>query len=328
VRLAALSALTASLGVGLVAVAACDDGVPANAAVGEPIVVHGAQFISGPLPGPAPVDGGPAPVGDGGASFPPLTVTNVGFQSPLALPGAAGKGFTGRATSDTAAIGIALSGLGSGYWIVPMGAPDGMFPGQNDFSFAADFDANDDPGRRPLLTVAIDSSGNAGTQVATPLCIESRIPDNLHACNKVNKVPEAVFTLQWDTNFDLDLHVVFPNGTNVNAKTTPVAVPVTGSIIPNSDPAIDRDSIGGCVPDGLRQEDLVFQDAPQHGTYLIYADPFSGCGQATTRFNVIINEVGSDGNLHETFRRSGELLQMQATGGGSTGLFVTQKTYE
>jgi hypothetical protein len=46
------------------------------------------------------------------------------------------------------------------------------------------------------------------------------------------------------------------------------------------------------------------------------------------RFNMIINEVGSDGALHQTFTRSGELLQMSATGGASTGLFVFQKQYE
>jgi hypothetical protein len=328
VRLRAIVALAVSLGAGLFAVAACDDGVQANSGVGEPIIVHGAQFFPGALPGAPPIDGGSAPMGDGGApTFPPLTVTNVGFQSPLALPGAAGKGFSGRATSDTSAIGIALAGIGSGYWVVPVQAPDGQYPGQNDFAFAADFDANDPAGRRSLLTVAIGPGGNAGAQVATPMCLESRIPDNLHACNKVNKVPRAVFTLQWDANFDLDLHVIFPDGTDVNPKSRPVAVPVSGSI-PSGDPAIDRDSLRSCVPDGLRQEDLVFQDPPKSGTYLIYADPFAACGQESTRFNLIINEAGSDGNLHATFTRSGELLQMQATGGGSTGLFVAQKTYQ
>jgi hypothetical protein len=332
VRQRAALALVSALGAIVLAGGACDDGEPANAALGEPILVHGAQFISGSLPGSPPTDVGPTPLGDGGpdagvARFAPLTVTNVGFQSPLALPGAAGKSFSGRATSDTTAIGIALAGLGSGYWVLPIQATDPDFPGQSDFTFSADFNVNDPPGRRQLLTVAIDGNGNAGTQDGPPMCIESRIPDNLHECNKLNKVPRAVFTLQWDTNFDLDLHVIFPDGTDVNPK-KPTPTPVTSNPPPNTIPAIDRDSLRACVPDGLRQEDLVFQDAPQKGTYLLYADPFDACGQATVRFNMIINEPGSDGALHPTFTRSGELLQMSATGGASAGLFVFQKQYE
>lgn len=316
----------------LVLAAACDDGQPANAGLTEPIDVHGAQFISGPLPGPPPVDGGPVPLGDGGADagaarFPALTVTNVGFQNPIVTPGAAGKSFSGRATSDAVAIGIALAGLGTGYWVLPIQATDPDFPGQSDFGFSADFSAGDSAGRRQLLTVAIDGNGNAGTQVATPMCIESRIPDNLHECNKMNVVPRAVFTLQWDTNFDLDLHVVFPDGKDVNPK-VPTPTPIMSNPPPKTVPHIDRDSLGNCVPDGLRQEDLVFQDAPVKGTYLLYANPFDSCGQGTVRFNMIISEPGSDGALHPTFSRSGELIQLQANGGGSAGLFVAEKQYE
>ncbi len=318
--------------VGALVASACDDGVPANSGVGEPIVINGAQFISGSLPGSAP-DESTTPTGDdggseGGASkVPPLSVTSVGFLNALVLPGFAGKSFNGRVTSDSAAIGIALQGLGTGYWVVPIQATDPDYPGQSDFSFSANFSADDPPGRRQLLTVAIDGNGNAGQQVGTYMCFQSRIPDNLHACNPKAKVPQAVFTLMWDANFDLDLHVIFPDGRDVNPKNPVQIVPDSGAP-PRSDPSIDRDSLRACVPDGLRQEDLVFQNAPPKGTYLLYADPFDSCGQESVRFNMIISEPASDGSLKTTYTRSGELLQNDVTGGASTGLFVAQKTFE
>lgn len=318
----------------LVLAVACDDGMPANSGLTEPILVHGAQFVSGPLPGAPPIDGGPViPTGDGGADggvavkLPPLTVTNTGFLSPVVLPGFGGKQVSGRATKDAAAIGVKLEGLGSGYWVVPIADPDPDFPGQNDFGFSMDFDANDPAGRRQLLTVAIDASGNAGTQVETPMCIEARIPDNLHECQKTNPVPRAVFTLQWDTDFDLDLHVILPDGRDVNPK-QPITYPMDAGTAPLTDARIDRDSLRACVPDGLRQEDLMFLDEPARGTYQLYVDPFDSCGQHSVRFNMIVSEPGSDGNLHATFTRSGELLQLQETGGGSRGLFVFEKQFK
>jgi hypothetical protein len=330
VRRAHVAALSCVPIAAVVLAVGCDDGMPANSGLTEPMLVHGAtQFISGPLPGAPPIDGGPIlPSGDGGApvKMPPLTVTNVGFLNPLVLPGIAGKSITGRATNDTAAIGVELEGLGSGYWVVPISDPDPDFPGQNDFGFSADFSANNPPGRRQLLTVAIDSHGNAGTQVETPMCLEQRIPDNLHECNKNAKVPRAVFTLEWDTNFDLDLHVILPDGRDVNPK-APITMPTDAGMIPPDDARIDRDSLRSCVPDGLRQEDLVFLDEPPKGIYELYVDPFDSCGQPSVRFNMIVSEPGADGNLHPTFTRSGEFLQLQQSG-GSRGLFVFEKKFD
>jgi len=317
---------------GLALAVACDDGMPANTGLTEPLLVHGAQFVSGPLPGAPPIDGGPVlPSGDGGADagppkLPPLTVTNVGFLSAGVLPGYAGKAFTGRATSDTAAIGIAIQGLGSGYWVVPIGSPDPDFPGTSDFGFSADFSAYNPPGRRQLLTVSIASDGRAGTQVGTPLCLEARIPDNLHECSKANKVPRVVFTLQWDANSDLDLHVILPDGRDVNPK-SPVTMPFDSGTLPPDDGTIDRDSLRSCIPDGLRQEDLILPDYPPSGIYKVYADPFDSCGQPSVRFNAILSEPDANGNLHATYTRSGEFIQMQQTGGASAGMFVFAKQF-
>jgi hypothetical protein len=309
---------------GVCVAAACSQGQRANVGVTEPIQVSGGQFISGPLPGAPAVDGGGEL--DGGAAG-PLSVEEVTFNNVNVIPGASGKSFGGVVTSDAVAVGVRLADLGSGYWVVPVAGRDTQVANASDFAFNASFDIDDPPGPRPLSIVAIDASGNAGTQVDTELCLEWRIPDNNHTCVPSNPVPAVVFSLQWDANFDVDLHVITPDGTDVNPKTNPLAVPVDAGEPPASDPKIDRDSLENCVPDGWRQEDLVFPDYPATGPYDIYADPFAACGQAAVRFVLTIYEAGSDGNLHATFTQAGELLANAQTGGGSTGLFIAEKQF-
>jgi hypothetical protein len=309
------------------AVVACSGGEQANVGVTEPMVVSGAQFIAGAMPGaPAVEDGGAGDDGGAGATA-PLSVVSVDYNNIHVVPGAAGKSFGGLATTDAVAVGVRLEDLGSGYWVVPVAGRDNQVPNTSDFSFSASFDVNDPPGERNLLMVAIDANGNAGTQLATELCLQSRIPDNGHACDPEAPVPAVVISLQWDDNFDVDLHVITPDGTDVNPKTNPLAIPIDAGEPPPGDPRIDRDSLGQCVPDGLRQEDLVFADYPATGPYDIYAAPFASCGQPTVRFVLTIYEAGSDGALHATFTQAGELLASSQTGGGSSGLFITEKQF-
>ena len=307
---------------------ACSEGQKADVGVTEPMQVSGAQFISGDLPGSPPVDGGAAE-DDGGASavLGPLTVAEVDFNNSNVIPGASGKSFSGRVTPDAVAVGVRLADLGSGYWVVPVGARDGQVPTTSDFNLSASFDIDDPPGPRALRIIAIDGNGQGGTEVDTELCLEWRIPDNRHECVPSNPVPAVVFSLQWDTNFDVDLHVITPSGVDVNPKTNPLAVPIDAGEPPPSDPKIDRDSLGQCVPDGWRQEDLVFPDYPATGPYDVYADPFSSCGQSAVRFVLTIYEAGSDGNLHATFTQAGELLASDQTGGASSGLFIAEKQF-
>jgi hypothetical protein len=312
--------IAAALGLGT----ACGEGhVQANSGLTEPLQVAGGQFFSGALPGTAADED----AGDAGASTTaPLTVTSVTYQNELVVPGASGKSFGGLVTQDALAVGVRFADLGTGYWVVPVQGIDSNFPGQRDFSFGASFNPGDQPGLRQLLFVALDGSGNGGVQYEQPICIESRVPDNGHACDPSSAVPAAVFTLRWDTNFDIDLHVVTPEGQDINPKTDLVVG--DGGVLSNKVAHIDRDSIGNCLVDSWHEEDLIFPQYPQTGYYDVYVDPFSSCGQPDAHFTFLIYEAQSDGNLHQTFSQSGVLLASQANAGQSTGLFVAEKVFE
>ena len=129
--------------------------------------------------------------------------------------------------------------------VVPVQNLDPDAPGDRDFSFGASFNPAAPSGPRNLLLVGIGSDGSAGTQFGVGLCIESRVPDNGHACTPTNAVPPVVFALRWDTAFDVDLHVVTPDGQDVNAKQDPL---VGDAGVANSMSShIDRDSMGNCA---------------------------------------------------------------------------------
>jgi hypothetical protein len=308
------------VGTGL-SVLACTSG-GANVAPSEPIQVAGAQFIAGPLPGvaPASVDGGAA---DAGA--PTHLAIDDAVSRPFGplLPGAAHQQFSGFATEDAVAIGVALANEGTGYWVVPVGQPNPQFPGEVNWDFFVDFNALDPPGRVKLRLVAIDAAGHAGTQAEVPLCIDSSIPDNGHACIPGQSPPAELISLQWDENFDLDLHVVTPDGVDLSAK-PPIEADFDGGA-DGGGPAIDRDSLRGCVPDGYRQEDVLFGDPPTPGVYRLYAKPFAACGQMAVRFTITVFERAGtcpDCTLQAIYSQSGELLAVQAAGDTTPGLFV------
>ncbi len=295
-----------------VLLAACE-GQPAPTGLDEPMQVLGGQFIEGALPYGA----GPS-------------VAPAGFNNQVVTPGAGAKSVSGLVDLAASSVGVRFADLGTGYWVVPAAEPDSQSPGERAFRFTASFNADDPAGLHPMRFVAIDGAGRAGGQSQVSLCIASRVPDNLHACVPSAAPPNTVLSLRWDTNFDLDLHVVTPDGRDINPK-MPVGADVPANTMPDAGaPRIDRDSLGACVADGLRQEDLVFQSAPPPGTYQVRVDPFAACGQSAARF--VFTEYRTTGvcpgcSLAPTVSQAGELLSSQVTGGASVGLFVADVSF-
>jgi hypothetical protein len=335
-----VSARWCAIGVASLAAVACEGQSP-SVLPDEPFQVVRGQFFAGALPGMPPwvsLDGGPQDPAE--LTHRAIITTNETISAPTLplLPGAAGEAFSGYATTDTAAIGVAMKDIGTGYWVVPAGPPDAPHPGFK-WGFEANFNPDDPPGRHILRFVAIDAAGNAGRQVEATVCIDSNVPDNTQACLPGQVPPAAVISLRWDDNFDLDLHVVTPDGTDINPRHPVVlsdaGAPPRGSpgMLCSSSPTatshacIDRDSLANCVPDGLRQEDVIFTDSPAPGPYRIYVDPFAPCGQPAVRFTVSVYTLAGtcpNCGLVRTFTQSGELLSFQVTGGAMAGLFIQQ----
>jgi|HubBroStandDraft_1064217.scaffolds.fasta_scaffold03537_2 hypothetical protein len=299
----------------------------------EPLQVTGAQFIPGTLPGTLPGAASQVPAGT-------LEVTGINLPVRPLGAGWTNQTISGLVTSDATAVGVEFAGLGTGYWVVVVGGTDTANPGQSDFSLTASFNASDPPGTHQLRFVAIGPTGKAGPQNEGAICFDTAVPDNLHECVPSKAPPAAVISLTWDTGFDLDLHVQFPGGLDVNPESPTATLSDAG--VP---PQFDSDVLFNCVPGGgVNREDLVFQDPPTPGTYGISVDPFASCGQAAVHFTVTVYVSEPAGlcatcrsnpsattcthcELAAVFTQSGELLGSQVTGGASPGLFVHDQTF-
>ncbi|HET7540631.1 MAG TPA: hypothetical protein VFK05_12190 [Polyangiaceae bacterium] len=303
-----------------------------TAGVTEPLrVTYGngqnAQFLSGELPGTPPLTD--EEILNGVMPKKPAASLNVS----LGTVRQAETGFvaSGTTTSEAVAIGIRLLDLGTGYWVFPVTGLDPTMPGTYNWNATSDFGGNIEPGKHPLGVVAIDAAGHAGTQAETPLCVLSDIPDNSSACSASAKPPFTVLSLNWDTPVDLDLRVITPQGKVVDPKHPSTALPVDGKVDPSAPHTgvFDTDAERNCVHTGYRRENLVWQDTPLPGTYLVYASLFDACGQASVRFNLSLNRPApaGDGGTHQlesTYSQAGELLAVDADAGVKLGLFVTE----
>jgi hypothetical protein len=321
----------------LLCVALCGcSGETLTAGATEPIRVYdvllkeAASFKPGKLPGKRPLTAAEVASGTKPAS---PSITSLTAQNGVTAAGATGKVFTGRVSPSAAAVAIQLARGGSGYFLVPAGSPDPMNNKELDFGITVDFSDEVPVGEQELLFVALDERGRAGTQFDQPLCISPAIPDNLNACRPTIAPPALVISLDWDTPVDLDLQVVTPQGKLVDSKHPTTVIPEGDAGIVAPLPAgagvLDRDSNAGCVVDGHQREDLVFQDKPARGHYLVYANLFDSCGQASARFDLSFHAEHAGRKpgtfeVVETYRTSGELLSVDENGGAAKGLYLTE----
>lgn len=300
---------------------------PAPSGLTEPIRVRDGQFVVGDAPGALPPEAGPSPVIPDASPAEPPRITTVDSLNNLIYPGESGKKLTGHATGTSWAVGLRFRDLGTGYWIVPIGVPDPQTQNELTWDAVCDFARDIPPGFHELVFFAIDEQERVGEQRSLPVCIPLGIPDNLHACDPRIAPPAAVISLTWDTNVDLDLQVVTPDGKLVDGKHPSTALIGDAGTVPSSAGVLDRDSNAGCVIDSMRQEDLVWQTYPPSGRYTIRVNLFDSCKQASVRFTVGVYTAEGEGDkrhLGERFRRSGEVLDFQAAGTSQPGLFITE----
>jgi hypothetical protein len=286
----------------LVPLAACgSSSEPAPSGLDEPVRVRftaagtsvnqSAQFFPGPLPS------------DGGGPMNSIQVVGAIVQ-----PGQYGKKVAGTTGATASGVAMKFENIGSGYWVVPVLIPD---PTQGGLTWEVqlDFASTMPPGSHEFQTTAVDPEGRYGPMNQTPLFVQNTRPAGA-----------AVATLTWDNNADLDIQISGPNG-QVDAKHMGTGVFADGGFPPGNG-VLDRDSNANCVPDGLRQEDVIWADDPTPGLYLAKVDMFSACGEAATNFLFQIYE-------HDQLKVSlpGNLLSIDADNGMGPGLAITNFSF-
>ncbi|MFO0722796.1 MAG: hypothetical protein U1E65_03355 [Myxococcota bacterium] len=279
----------------LLASACSGTGLPLG--LDEPMVVRAGTFFEGTLPGSS-----------SGPDDAPLRVTNIGLTNRVVEPGQGRKHVSGRARGASA-VGLALHGLGRGYWVVPVGVPSVTEDNEPTFDVSIDFARTLPPGNQALDVVPFDAAGSAGVQGSQPLCVESLVPDNLAACDPAQTPPAAVISLSWDAAADLDLVVTGPDGMVQGQGLTSTTAP-----------RLDRDSNAGCQIDGRQVENLIFPKPPQ-GTYGVTVRSPSLCGVDGARFVVEV-WLRSDHHLERVQTGAGFFSALDLSPDDAPGLFV------
>lgn len=296
-----------------------------------------AQFFAGELPGIASDPSGTPGTTAGDANrtttsadtsiLPKLTSYSVPNQ--VVVPGQHYSKVSGRLSTNSSAVALALD-AGRGYWVLPAGIVDTSSNDELMWQALCDYSPELEPGYHFLTAAPIDTAGVFGVQTQKKLCIAGRTSDSLAVCEPSLPLPETVISLSWDTNVDLDLQVMTPDGLLVTPKHPNTLALSDNAAVPVEAGQIDRDSNAGCAIDGIRYENLVFATIkPQSGNWGVYVDLFDSCKQSVVHFTVrayqAVTDAAGNRTLQEMSKVVGILLATDATGGSkSLGTFVVE----
>jgi hypothetical protein len=275
--------------------AGCGDSESAASGLNEPMRVQGAQFFEGSFP--EAHESGPE-------------VSQISIRSTDLLQGTPAKAVAGLAGPGSQSVAIALQGLGHGFWVVPVGSESLESPGNFAWGATLNFSMDVPLGEQFLQTAAYGPNGQFGPQTTQRLTVKSRLPTG-----------KVVASLTWGTDSDVDFHLIGPSGKELSPKhPNSSELDDSGNAVEGNG-LLEHDSLAGCVPDGLRTENVVWSDAPEAGTYKVLVHLFNACGKpgASFKFNLYV-----DGQ--SVLEKAGRLLDIDADGGAGNGLFVTEFT--
>ena len=245
---------------------------PANSNNAGGVSSAGAQFVPGAMPKPTIA----------------ITVPEIDATSSIIYPGEIDRAITGRVGTGAQVVAIGLQG-DVGYWILPLTLPDQQYVGNEDFSATGVFSSAVPFGNQTINYQAGDGNGHFG-----PPAQEVVLSENLY-------YPQGylIVHVEWDSESDLDLHVVTPDGAELWAKDqTTFTLPPPGSPTPSAAEVkeagiLQWDSNGNCVIDGFRAENAywpVSAATVPTGTYTVRVDAFSMCGQPSAAWKVSVEQ--------------------------------------
>jgi hypothetical protein len=273
----------------------------------------------------------PGALGTDPAADSPTIISKV-ISTDSVFPGVADRPLNGSALGSTSVL-IGLAG-DVGHWVAPTGQRDTDVEGAFDFStrFSLSPLLPLDPSDQTMIIRAVDAQGQVGPPVTITLKVRA-LGSPLGA--PVEGQP-LVVTLQWDTEADLDLKVritdpSMPDAPPIDIWTKHrVALPPLGPADPpylddqvKDVGALDYDSNASCVIDGIRQENVIFTQAPPSpkaappGLYEVRVDATSLCGQVTARWHAYAIANGTD-LLGEAYGQAID-IDTQGSHGPATG---------
>jgi hypothetical protein len=239
------------------ACAACGDGAEADPALDSMLRVPGAQFKRGE---PPPDQGGPS-------------VAALELPTNTIWPGLAGRAVRGALSPEATAVLLRLRG-DPGDWVVVAGAPDVATPELPSFADTLEFSSKLLPGGYTLEARGVDASGRAGAPRTLSLTALATSPSNAPPAGAL------VVTLEWDSDADLDLHVLDPLGNEIFHGEKSSRSEFDQSLPEEmSFGVLDADSNANCRIDGRRRESVVWTSSPPSGAYLVRVDATSLCDE-------------------------------------------------
>jgi hypothetical protein len=191
--------------------------------------------------------------------------------------GQVGKKLDGTVDLGAATMALYLKG-DVGYWIVPADVADVTTTGQRLWQATISLSPLTPPGDQTLIVEGVDQAKQFGPPETLDLRVQGDVPSG-----------DLVVSLAWDTEADLDLHVVNPSGVEIWSH-KPTDYKPTTPPLPASDIAeyghLDFDSNASCAIDGRRMENVIWGSKFQVGHYLVRVDTPSLCGQPAARWSV------------------------------------------
>jgi len=289
--------------------AACGEGAsPASPLTASlRLTGNGVQYVPGPL------------VDDPAAAGPAVHAISAAFHE---TPGAVGRTISGTVEKGTSAVLVGLDG-DSGHYIVPVTGFDIDNPPDLQFSAQASFSRDTAAGSAALRARAVAPDGSVGPGATQALSIDGPLSTG-----------RLVIALTWDTEVDLDLHVVTPspvpdkppvelwsgNRTTLLPRSALEGGPYTDEELATAG-IFDFDSNAQCTIDGLLAETATWQSAPPAGHYVVKVDTFSMCGQAAARWSLT---VAVDGVSIGTYRGVSTDSDVRFTHKAGAGLNVLE----
>jgi hypothetical protein len=202
-------------------------------------------------------------------------------------PGAVGRSVSGTVEQGSSAVLVGLVG-DIGHYVVPISGFDVENAPDLQFGAQASFSQTLLPGTTALRARAVAADGAIGPGATQRLSIDAAASTGT-----------LVIALAWDTEADLDLHVVTPslvpdgkpielwsgNRTTLLPRSPLEGGPYTDDELTTAG-VLDFDSNSQCSIDGLRSETASWQVPPPPGHYVVRVDTFSMCGQAAARWKL------------------------------------------